>query len=142
MSVGIAGQAWAPRSWFLPELSVSCQVGEGKAETFNGAFDLSSVAVVKGVLTVGGTLSGTCGVFSFDTPFRTRIAATGASCSGATLVLGDILVRDATIHLSEQPIPVTTEDVGKGPLCSLAATQKAALKAQASALNKVLSYLA
>jgi hypothetical protein len=140
MSVGIAGQAWAPRSWFLPDLTVSCQAGDGKLETFTGSFELGKVAPVKGVLTVGGTVTGTCGVASIDTMFRSTIAATDTSCSGATLVLGDTVIRDTLINFSEQPIEITPEDVGRGPLCRLAATQNGALKAQANALNKVLAF--
>jgi hypothetical protein len=141
-ALALVGTAWAPRSWFLPNLQVACHTGDGKVEEFTGAFDLNGVAVVKDVITVGGTVSGTCGPLSIDTAFRAPITVENASCDGARLVVGDTTVRDTTINMSEQPIEVTTADVGRGPLCKLAASAKASQKAQVNALNKVLSYLA
>ena len=136
------GQAWAPRSWFLPTLDVSCALGDGKAEKFTGQMDLNEVVVVKGVVTVGGSLAGSCGLASVDTLFRSTITATDASCTEADLVVGDTVIRDIQINLSEQPIHVDTEDVGRGPLCRLAASVNASPKARAAAIAKVLSYLA
>jgi hypothetical protein len=128
-----------PRSWFLPPLTVSCQVGEGKTETFNGAYELSGAAAVKGVLMVGGTLVGTCGPASIDTMFRTTISVTDADCDEATLTLGDALIKDALVNFSEEPIVVTTDDVKRGTLCSLARAQNGSLRAQANALNRLFA---
>ena len=136
------GQAWAPRSWFLPAVNVSCVLGNGTTEEFNGAMELNDVMVGKGAVRVDGTLSGSCGTFAIDTPFNASIAAEDASCAEADLVVGDVLVKDMLIKLSEQPVHVDTEDVGRGPLCRLAASANAPLKAQAAAIAKVLSYLA
>lgn len=137
----LQGQAWAPRSWFLPAVNVSCVLGDGTTEKFTGAMDLNDVFVSKGVVRVDGTLSGSCGTFSIDTPFNASIAAQDASCTEADLIVGDVLVRDMVIKLSEQPVSVDTEDVGRGPLCGLASSVNASPKARAAAIGKVLSYL-
>lgn len=129
-----------PRSWFLPPLNVSCRVGDSRPEVFTGAYDLNGAAALKGVLTVGGSVIGSCGTLGVDSLFRAPVRVE-ASCNEATLELADTRVGDATINFSEAPLVLTQEDVGKGALCSLAGAQKGSLKAQANALNKILALL-
>ena len=141
MSVSFVGRAWAPRSWTLPTLSASCSVA-GAPDTFLGAVDLNRVVVVNGVATVGGSVAGRCGDVQVNSFFRTAIDVTDASCTHVKLVLADFSVGGVQINLSEDPIPVSLVDVGRGPLCRLAATQQASVMAHAKAIEKVLSYLA
>lgn len=129
-----------PRSWFLPPLNVSCTTGDGKTEAFSGALELYNAGILKGVLTVAGSVSGSCGPLSIDTLFRAPVTVDSATCSEATFTLGDITVRDTTIALSEAPITVTSDGKSlKGALCSLAGASRGSLKAQAKALDKLLS---
>lgn len=125
----------------MPTLSASCSVA-GAPDTFLGSVDPNRVAVVSGVVTVGGSVTGRCGDTQVNSFFRTPIEVTDASCTQARLVLGNFSVNGIQINLSEDPIPVSLVDVGRGPLCRLAATQRASATAHAKAIQKVLSYLA
>ena len=129
-----------PRSWLLPDLEVSCVTGDGKTEEFTGSFELYNAGVVKGALMVSGSVSGMCGPLSIDTLFRAPVTVDSATCKEATFTLGDTTVRDTTIAFSEAPVTVTSDGKSlKGALCSLAGASHGSLKAQAKALNKLLS---
>lgn len=143
LSVALVQPAAArPRSWFLPQVEVACTVDDGPAETFLGDMQLGSAALLKGDLTVDGSIAGSCGSGPMiDTTFRTTIAVTEASCHEAVLTLGDLEVRDLDISLSEDPITIAAGGPGalRGALCALAATQDGRPKPLVKTLNRVLA---
>ena len=130
-----------PRSWFLPQVNVACNDG-GDAGTFVGNMQLNAVEFLKGELTVGGNIAGSCdGATSLDTNFRTTIAVSEASCERAVLTLGDIMVKATLISLSEDPIVIEADGAGnlQGALCALAKAQAGSRKALVTTLNRVLA---
>ena len=141
ISMLFPGRAWAPRSWLLPNLNVSCQMGESRPEAFTGSFELNQVAVLDGVVMVGGSIAGNCGVAAVDTLFRTTIKVDDADCSEATLVLGDLtLEKDLRINLSEQPVEVLgTSNKMRKALCPLKNAEKLPPKVLEQRLNLLLN---
>jgi hypothetical protein len=130
-----------PRSWFLPQVNVACTDASGPG-TFAGNMQLSGVALIKGELTVGGTISGSCdGGPALDTPFRTTIEVIDASCEQASLLLGDITIKDTLVSLSEDPIVIEAGGAGnlRGALCALAKAEGASASALVRTLNRVLA---
>ena len=128
-----------PRSWFLPSVNVACN--DGDPGTFVGNMQLNGAAVLKDQLTVGGNIAGSCdGATSLDTSFRTSIEVVEASCSEASLALGDITIKDTLVSLSEDLVVIEADGAGnlQGALCALAKT-KPGSKAFVTALNRVLS---
>jgi hypothetical protein len=130
-----------PRSWFLPSVNVACVDASGTG-TFVGNMQLNAVEFVKGQLTVGGNIAGSCGSSnSLDTSFRTTIAVLEATCDEAVLSLGDITIKDTLVVLSEDPIVVEADGSGplRGALCSLAKSASGSTRALVKSLNRVLS---
>lgn len=130
-----------PRSWFLPQVNVACDDG-GDPGTFVGNMQLNAVAVLKGELTVGGTIAGSCdGGPSLDTPFRTTIEVLDSSCNEASLRLGDITIKDVLVSLSEDPIVIEADGAGnlRGALCALTKAQDRPMPALVRTLNRVLA---
>ena len=130
-----------PRSWFLPQVNVACN-DAGDAGTFLGNMQLNTVEFLKGELTVGGNIAGSCdGASSLDTNFRTTIAVVDASCEEASLALGDITIKETLVSLSEDLIVIEADGAGnlRGALCALAKAQDGSTKALVTTLNRVLA---
>ena len=107
-----------------------------------GNMDLGSVEMHKGQLTIGGSIAGSCGSdASLDTLFRTSIAVLEASCEEAQLQLGDLLVKDTQIALSEDPIVISADGAGalRGALCALQAAEGRSARTLVRTLNRVLA---
>ena len=131
-----------PRSWFLPSVSVDCVTGDGPTELFTGSMELNATVLQRDELTVGGSLTGSCGDRSINTFFRTSVVVNDASCDEVSLTVGDIIDKDTLIELSEDPVVIAAEDGGnnlRGALCAVAATESGPLQALAKALDRLLA---
>jgi hypothetical protein len=123
-----AGAAWAPRVHLLPGYTGDCAAqvqGEEVDGTFQGQASVESYEAKEDAVVATILVNGSCAVagetFALaDVVSSTIVSVTETSCDELRLQLGEALVKDVVIDLSDDEIVLTPEKRDRGIFCRIA----------------------